>query len=51
MPPLQGAIIDLGSVNLGALTLPAVHASFVLPLVCFVVIAVYGFRTHHYHMD
>ena len=51
MPPLQGAIIDLGSVNLGALTLPAVHASFVLPLACFVVIAVYGFRTHHYHMD
>lgn len=51
MPPLQAAIIDMGTVNAGFMTLPAVNASFVLPLVCFVVIAVYGFRTHHYHMD
>ncbi len=31
MPPLQGAIIDLGSVA----GLPAVNISFTLPLVCF----------------
>ncbi len=41
MPPLQGAIIDLGQVGL----LPAVNFSFVLPLFCFVVICVYAYRT------
>jgi MFS transporter, FHS family, L-fucose permease len=40
MPPLQGAIIDWDPVSF----LPAVNVSFVLPLFCFVVIAVYGFR-------
>jgi FHS family L-fucose permease-like MFS transporter len=44
MPPLQGAIIDLGSVDFGAGSFPAVRASFILPLVCFVVIAIYGGR-------
>lgn len=44
MPPLQAAIIDLGSVNLGFMTLAAVRASFVLPLICFAVIAIYGYR-------
>lgn len=38
MPPLQGAIIDLGTVA----SLPAVNASFALPLLCFVVIARFG---------
>lgn len=41
MPPLQGAIIDLGTVA----GLPAVNASFVLPFVCFAVICTYGVRT------
>lgn len=41
MPPLQGMIIDLGTVA----WLPAVNASFVLPLICFAVVAVYGFRS------
>jgi FHS family L-fucose permease-like MFS transporter len=45
MPPLQGAIIDQGTISLGAFTVPAVRASFVLPLICFVVIAHYGWRT------
>ncbi|MGQ1946812.1 L-fucose:H+ symporter permease [Geofilum sp. OHC36d9] len=40
MPPLQGFIIDLGQIGF----LPAVNVSFVLPLICFVVIAVYGYR-------
>ena len=39
MPPLQGAIIDLGSVA----GLPAVNVSFVLPLFCFVVVMLYGY--------
>ena len=42
MPPLQGAIIDQGTVA----WLPAVNVSFVLPFVCFVVICVYGVRTN-----
>jgi len=45
MPPAQGAIIDLGTVSLGAISFPAVRVSFVLPFVCFVVIALYGWRT------
>ncbi len=50
-PPLQAAIIDLKNISIGSLTMPAVHASFVLPLVCFIVIAIYGFRTHKFHLD
>ncbi len=41
MPPLQGMIIDLGTV----LSLPAVNFSFILPFICFVVIFIYGWRT------
>ena len=42
MPPLQGAIIDLGEVGF----LPAVNFSFVLPFISFIVIAVYGYRSY-----
>jgi FHS family L-fucose permease-like MFS transporter len=45
MPPLQGAIIDLGKVA----GLPAVNFSFILPLFCFVVIGIYGYRTLKVH--
>ncbi|MDG6894432.1 L-fucose:H+ symporter permease [Volucribacter amazonae] len=41
MPPLQGLIIDQGEV----FNLPAINFSFVLPLICFVVIGIYGYRT------
>ena len=40
MPPLQGAIIDLGTVA----GMPAVNFSFVLPLFSFIVITIYGYR-------
>ncbi|MDU8924396.1 L-fucose:H+ symporter permease [Pasteurellaceae bacterium LIM206] len=40
MPPLQGMIIDHSDVA----GIPAVNASFILPLICFVVIAIYGYR-------
>lgn len=46
MPPLQGAIIDLGTVA----SIPAVNFSFILPLFCFVVIAIYGYRTIKVHV-
>ena len=42
LPPLQASIIDMGTVC----GIPAVNASFVLPLACFVVIAIYGQRTY-----
>jgi FHS family L-fucose permease-like MFS transporter len=41
MPPLQGAIIDLGQVAF----LPAVNFSFIIPLFCFIVISNFGYRT------
>lgn len=41
MPPLQGMLIDQ-QVLLG---MPAVNVSFVLPLACFAVVTVYGYRT------
>ena len=45
MPPLQGKIIDMEPVTLGSMTLESVRASFVLPAICFVVVAIYGFMT------
>jgi FHS family L-fucose permease-like MFS transporter len=41
LPPLQALIIDQGVV----LGIPAVNVSFVLPLICFVVVALYGYRS------
>ncbi len=49
MPPMQAAIMDLNDFNLGFMTLTSVRASFVLPLICFVVIAIFGFRTSNIH--
>ena len=41
MPPLQGMIIDCGTI----LNHPAVNMSYALPLLCFVVVAIYGIRS------
>lgn len=41
MPILQGAIIDLKTIG----TFSAVNISFLLPFVCFCIIAIYGYRT------
>ncbi|MEA2068636.1 MAG: L-fucose:H+ symporter permease [Verrucomicrobiota bacterium] len=49
MPPLQAAIMDQNAFNIGFMTLSSVRASFVLPLICFIVIAVFGFRTSKVH--
>lgn len=40
MPPLQGMIIDLGTVA----GHPAVNVSYSLPLLCFVIVTIYGVR-------
>ena len=42
MPPLQGMIIDQHTV----LGHPAVNVSYVLPFLCFLIIMVYGWRSH-----
>lgn len=42
MPPLQAVIMDGAGITLGALSLSATRISFLLPLFCFVVIAIYG---------
>lgn len=42
MPPLQGTIIDMGTIA----GHPAVNASFVLPLISFCIITVYGIRSY-----
>lgn len=42
LPPVQAAIIDMGEIS----GFPAVNLSFVLPLVCFIVVAVYGWRMY-----
>jgi FHS family L-fucose permease-like MFS transporter len=42
MPPLQGMIIDQGTIG----PLAAENASFFLPFISFVVIAIYGRRSY-----
>ena len=43
LPWVQAKIIDQGTV-LG--DFPATNASFVLPLICFLIVTIYGYRTH-----
>ena len=45
MPPLQGSVIDQGSI----LGHPAVNVSFVLPFICFCIITIYGVRCMRKH--
>ena len=45
-PPLQATVIDM---NISYLGLPATNISFLIPLLCFVVIAVYGHRAYVRH--
>lgn len=40
LPPLQAKIIDAGTI----LGMPAVNISFILPLICFAVVAYYGLK-------
>jgi FHS family L-fucose permease-like MFS transporter len=41
MPPLQSLIIEQRTI----FSMPAENISFIIPLICFVVIAIFGFRT------
>lgn len=40
MPPLQGLIIDMGTI----MNHPAVNFSFILPFICFLIITIYSIR-------
>jgi FHS family L-fucose permease-like MFS transporter len=42
MPPIQGSIIDMGTVGF----LPAENASFILPFICFIMIARFGYSSY-----
>lgn len=40
LPPVQALVIDMGKIG----GFPAVNLSFVLPFVCFIIVAIYGYR-------
>ena len=42
MPPLQGMVIDLGTVA----GMPAVNVSYALPMICFIIVTVYAYRCY-----
>ena len=42
LPPLQASIIDQETL----FSMPAVNISFILPFICFLVVAVYGYRVY-----
>ncbi|HMC02002.1 MAG TPA: L-fucose:H+ symporter permease [Flavobacteriaceae bacterium] len=48
MPVLQGMVLDIGGTNYNdtkILGVPEVNFSFILPLICFVLISIFGFRS------
>src|SRR5690606_18615030 len=54
MPVLQGLVLDIGGSGYNDTTIlgvPEVNFSFILPLLCFVVIAVYGYRSYKFTLS
>lgn len=54
MPVLQGSILDFGGsgyTDIEILGVPEVNFSFILPFICFLVVATYGYRTYKIHND
>ena len=47
MPPLMGRVIDMGTI----FDVSAVRISFLIPLICFVVITMYGYRSCRMHVS
>jgi len=53
MPPLQGRMLDIGGDKFNdvlILGVPEVNFSDILHMLCFVVVAVYGYRSYKYHL-
>ena len=46
MPRLQGGMIDGDGMTIAGQALESVRVSFFLPVICFIVIAIYGFLAH-----
>jgi FHS family L-fucose permease-like MFS transporter len=46
MPPLQASLIDASPI---INSIPAIQTSFLMPLLCFVVIAIFGYRANYIH--
>ena len=42
MPLLQGKVIDLGTIA----GMPAVNVSYALPMICFIIVAIYAYRSY-----
>ncbi|MFA6127321.1 MAG: L-fucose:H+ symporter permease [Bacteroidales bacterium] len=53
MPPLQGYILDIGGSGFSDVKIfgfiPEVNFSFILPLICLVVVALYSYRSYKYY--
>jgi len=53
MPPLQANIMDIGGGGFSDVLyfgyVPEVNLSFILPFICFVVVAAYSYRAYKYH--
>ena len=54
MPPLQGRVLDIGGDGFADVQLfgyiPEVNFSFVLPMICFAVVAIYSYRSYRIHL-
>ncbi|MBE7639109.1 L-fucose:H+ symporter permease [Salegentibacter sp. BLCTC] len=51
MPSLQGLILDIGGPgynDVAILGVPEVNFSFILPLICYLIVALYGYRAINY---
>ena len=46
MPPLQASLIDATPI---IASIPSIQTSFLMPLLCFIVIAVFGYRVDNVH--
>jgi FHS family L-fucose permease-like MFS transporter len=46
MPPLQASLIDASPIFA---SIPSIQSSFLMPLLCFLVIAIYGYRANYIH--
>ena len=46
MPPLQGLMIDAEPI---IVNIPSIKTSFFLPMLCFIVVVIYGYRSHFVH--
>ncbi len=46
MPRWQGSLIDGSGLELGSITLEPIRVSFILPVLCFIVVALYGFLSN-----